>query len=91
MMTCRDLVELLIDYLDGDLPEERRRRIELHLQMCPPCLVYLETYQATIRLTKRLPCAPPPPQLLERLKAALCTETGRQGDKETTRQRDNET
>jgi anti-sigma factor RsiW len=74
MVTCRELVELLIDYLEGDLPEERRRHLELHLQMCPPCLVYLETYQATIRLTKRLPCAPPPPELLERLKAALREE-----------------
>jgi anti-sigma factor RsiW len=71
MMTCRELVELLIDYLDGDLPEDRRRRLEMHLQMCPPCLVYLETYKATIRLTKRLPCTPPPPELLERLKEVL--------------------
>jgi hypothetical protein len=91
MMTCRELVELLIDYLDGELPEERRRHLEMHLQLCPPCLVYLKTYQATIRLTKRLPCSPPPPELLERLKTALCSETGGQGDRETRRQGDKET
>ena len=71
MMTCRELVELLIDFLDGDLPEERRRHIEEHLAFCPPCLTYLETYRVTIQLTRRLPDVPPPPELLERLKAAL--------------------
>ena len=85
MMTCRQLVELLIDFLDGELPEERRRHLEEHLQFCPPCLTYLETYKVTIQLTRRLPDTPPPPELLERLKAALCEdkETRRQGDKET--------
>ena len=71
MMTCRELVELLIDFLDGELPEDRRRHIEQHLEFCPPCLTYLKTYKVTIQLTRRLPDVPPPPELLERLKAAL--------------------
>jgi anti-sigma factor RsiW len=85
MMTCRELVELLIDFLDNELPEERRRHIEQHLEFCPPCLTYLETYKVTIQLTRRLPDVPPPPELLVRLKAALCedNELRRQGDKET--------
>jgi anti-sigma factor RsiW len=74
MMTCRELVELLIDFLDGDLPEERRRILETHLALCGPCMTYLETYKVTIRLTRRLPDVPPPPELLEKLKAALCQE-----------------
>jgi hypothetical protein len=40
--------------------------------VCPPCVVYVETYQATVRLTRRLPDAPPPPQVLHKLQAALC-------------------
>ena len=74
MMTCRELVELLLDFLDGDLPEERRRILEAHLALCQPCLNYLETYKVTIQLTRRLPDIPPPPELLERLKAALREE-----------------
>jgi hypothetical protein len=74
MITCRELVELLLEFLEGELPEERRRHIQDHLRCCPPCMVYLETYQTTIRLTRCLPQAPPPPQLLERLKLALREE-----------------
>ena len=74
MMTCRELVELLLDFLDGELPEERRRVLEAHLSLCQPCLNYLETYKVTIQLTRRLPDTPPPPELLERLKAALREE-----------------
>jgi anti-sigma factor RsiW len=74
MMTCRELVELLLDFLDGELPDERRRRLEAHLALCQPCLTYLETYKVTIQMTRRLPEVPPPPELLERLKAALREE-----------------
>ena len=42
---------------------------------CTPCVYYVETYQLTIRLTRQLPAAEPPPALLERLKAAA--EQGR--------------
>jgi anti-sigma factor RsiW len=74
MMTCRELVELLIDFVADELPPERRQHLEHHLQKCPPCLAYLETYQATIKLTRQLPCVPVPPELLERLRAALREE-----------------
>ena len=83
-MSCRELVELLIDFLDGELPDERRRVLEAHLALCPPCLAYLETYKTTIQLTRKLPNVPPPPELLIRLKAALCAERQlrSEGDKE---------
>jgi len=85
MMTCREIVELLIDFLDNELPDERRRRLEAHLSLCEPCMAYLETYKVTIRLTRRLPDVSPPPELLQRLKAALYEEeeTSREGDRET--------
>ncbi len=69
-MTCRELVELLCEFIDGELPEEKRCLVEQHLGACPPCVVYLETYQLTIRISRKLPSQPPPPQLLERLRAA---------------------
>jgi len=74
MISCREFVELLIDFLDGELPEERRLIIEYHIRKCPPCNAYLETYKTTIRLTRSLPCAPPPPELWERLRAAMREE-----------------
>jgi anti-sigma factor RsiW len=71
MITCRELAELLIDFVSGELPPEHRAHIERHLKGCPPCVAYVETYQITIQLTRRLPCAPLPPELEKRLRAVL--------------------
>jgi anti-sigma factor RsiW len=80
MITCRQLVELLLDFVSGEMDAELRRRVEQHLRCCPPCVTYLETYQITIRLTRQLPQAPLPPQLIERLRDVLekkCTRPPR--------------
>jgi anti-sigma factor RsiW len=49
-MTCREVVEYLMAYLDGELPEAERLVFEEHLAECPDCVHYLETYRETVRL-----------------------------------------
>lgn len=49
-MTCREFVEFLISYLDGDLKASPRAVFERHMGLCPPCGDYLDTYRDTIRL-----------------------------------------
>lgn len=71
MITCRELVEFLLDFVADDLPADQRRRIEQHLCDCPPCHAYVESYQITIRLSRQLPISPLPAELAERLRAAL--------------------
>jgi anti-sigma factor RsiW len=71
MITCRELVELLFDFVADELPPERRLHIEQHLATCAPCVIYVETYRLTIRLCRKLPATPPPPQLMERLRQAM--------------------
>src|SRR6478609_5619248 len=51
-MTCQEVAEFLMEYLDGRLSEPERRCFEEHLGECPECVAYLETYQETIRLGK---------------------------------------
>ena len=51
-MTCKELVEFLMDYLDGLLSEPERRRFEEHLGECPVCVADLATYQEAVRLGK---------------------------------------
>jgi anti-sigma factor RsiW len=75
-MTCRELAELLIDFVADELPPERRQLLEEHLSLCPPCVAYLESYRLTIQLTRRLPCAPLPAELVARLKKAMDCESG---------------
>jgi anti-sigma factor RsiW len=53
-LACRQVVELVTDYLEGTLPRAQRRRLEAHLAGCPHCSEYLEQMRATIRLTGRI-------------------------------------
>jgi anti-sigma factor RsiW len=53
-LVCRQIVELVTEYLDGSLPRSQRRRFEAHLAGCPHCAEYLAQIRATIRLTGRL-------------------------------------
>jgi anti-sigma factor RsiW len=53
-MVCKELVELVTDYLEGTLPEEERARFERHLSGCNGCTNYLEQMRQTIRLTGEL-------------------------------------
>ena len=54
MLTCREVVELITDYIEDDLPPEDRRRVEEHLAICDGCTTYLEQMRETIRLTGML-------------------------------------
>ena len=47
-MACRELVEVVTDYLDGTLAEEDRRRLEQHLSECPYCAAYIEQMRQTV-------------------------------------------
>jgi anti-sigma factor RsiW len=51
-MTCRELNEFLMEYLDGELPAAARAEFDEHLAVCEPCVRYLESYRATVRLAR---------------------------------------
>lgn len=54
-MTCKELVELVTDYLEGALSERDRVRFDDHLEGCPFCLTYLDQMRQTIGTLGRLP------------------------------------
>jgi anti-sigma factor RsiW len=51
-MTCRECNEFLMDYRSGDLTSDERAGVEAHLAWCSPCVVFLSSYEKTIRLAK---------------------------------------
>lgn len=53
-MTCKELVELVTEYIEDALPPVQRQRFETHLQGCDGCTAYLEQMRQTIRLTGSL-------------------------------------
>jgi anti-sigma factor RsiW len=54
-LSCRELVELVTDYLEGALPEEERLRFEDHIGRCGGCKIYLEQIRQTIAALGHLP------------------------------------
>lgn len=54
LISCKELVELVTDYLEDRLPVEDRMRFEEHLAVCGPCRGYLLQMRETIRLTGAL-------------------------------------
>jgi anti-sigma factor RsiW len=47
-ITCREFVELVTDYIEGQLAEARRIEVEIHLGACEGCEAYLAQIRATI-------------------------------------------
>ena len=68
---CRQIAELLGDYLDGSLPRETRELIDFHIDGCAPCVAFLNTYRGTVDATRRLPDVTIPPELKKRLLTVL--------------------
>jgi len=53
-ITCKELVELITDYVEGTLPRGERRRFQSHMRECDGCTTYLEQMRMTIEATGRL-------------------------------------
>lgn len=53
MFTCKDSIDLLLEFIDGEMPADEARRLEEHLEACPPCVDFLKTYRATPKLCRR--------------------------------------
>jgi anti-sigma factor (TIGR02949 family) len=49
---CKDVVDFAVDFLDRSLPESERNRFEAHLQDCPECVRFFETYRKTPEVTR---------------------------------------
>jgi anti-sigma factor (TIGR02949 family) len=70
-LTCKEVVEIVSDYLEGALSPEDRERFETHLTGCEGCTSYLEQMRETIRLTGRLTEEQVPVEQRERLRQAF--------------------
>jgi anti-sigma factor RsiW len=72
-VTCRDVIEFLMDYCDGELPDGERALFDAHLADCPDCVAYLKNYEQTVRLEKDAFAEPPgdmPEGLIQAILAA---------------------
>jgi hypothetical protein len=51
-VSCREISEFLLAYLEAELEPEARAEFDRHVNHCPPCLHYLDGYRETIELVR---------------------------------------
>ena len=79
-ITCRELVEVITDFLEGTLPAQERDLVERHLAMCTWCETYLDQMRHTLTAVGRLREDDVPPPMLEALVHAFRTQRNRPDD-----------
>jgi anti-sigma factor RsiW len=71
LLTCKDFLRELSDYLDESIDAQVRAKLEQHITECPNCWVIADTTRKTIRIYKGMEPYPVPQDVQERLMAAL--------------------
>jgi predicted anti-sigma-YlaC factor YlaD len=66
-LTCKELVELITDYLEAALPRADALRFEEHLAICPGCRNYLDQMRTTVSTLGALREDSIPPKVKENL------------------------
>jgi anti-sigma factor RsiW len=72
--TCKECIDLLLDYVEGELPLDVRSRLESHMGGCEPCEQFLKTYQATPGLCRKALAAKMPDDFARKLTDFLRVE-----------------
>ena len=54
MYACREVVELVSEYLEGAMTPEQTTRFELHLNLCDGCFSFVEQVRTTAAMAGRL-------------------------------------
>jgi anti-sigma factor RsiW len=70
-ITCREVVELVGDYLEGALPVDQASLFEQHLNFCDGCVWYVDQLRLTVSTAAAVREEDVPPETRERLLAAF--------------------
>ena len=71
MLTCKDFLSELSEYLDESVDAQARAKLEEHIAECPNCWVIADTTKKTIQIYKGMDPYPIPPDVETRLMQAL--------------------
>jgi anti-sigma factor RsiW len=69
--TCASGVDLLIDYLEGVVPDDVRAALDAHVSGCARCAAFVEGYISAPAILRRATAAAMPAELQSSLLAAL--------------------
>jgi anti-sigma factor RsiW len=71
LLTCKDFLHELSDYLDESIDAELRAKLEKHITECPNCWVIADTTRRTVQIYKGMDPYPVPHEVEQRLMVAL--------------------
>ncbi len=71
MTRCQEVVDLLSDYLAGELSEAEIAAIRKHLEGCANCESFFDSLKIAVRMTKKLRAEDIPPEVVDRLQSFL--------------------
>ena len=74
MLKCRDVGQLLHDYVEKLLQPSIQQALEAHLADCAGCLAFINTYKQTTHLSHGLRPAEMPPELQQKLRSFIKTK-----------------
>ncbi|HEX6768709.1 MAG TPA: zf-HC2 domain-containing protein [Candidatus Binatia bacterium] len=52
--TCKQIADLLVDYLTDNLRPKLKQEFARHLSLCPDCVSFVNTYRKTVQSTAAL-------------------------------------
>jgi anti-sigma factor RsiW len=70
-ITCQEVVELVTDYLEGDLAADQTSLFEQHLNFCDGCVWYVDQIKTTVATAGRIREEDVPAETREQLMAAF--------------------
>jgi len=53
-ISCKELVDLVADYMDEAISDDARAKFEQHLSECGYCSAYVQQMHLTVKLTSKL-------------------------------------
>jgi len=71
MRPCSEVIALLVDFLEGQLPPATHAELERHLSRCPTCVAQARGYESTVTLLHSLREQDLPAELRLTLRAFL--------------------
>jgi hypothetical protein len=82
MLTCKQFLNELSEYLDDTLDPKTKAELHRHVSECPNCWVVCNTTEKTIKVYKGMEPQPIPPEIEKRFLSALmekCKRAKRNG------------
>ena len=52
MISCQQLIDFCLDYIEGGLPDDEQRGFRRHLERCPDCVTFFDTYRKTCEISR---------------------------------------